>query len=143
MFLKRHVTSRHGNVSMRRYDNVPRRYPWVFHLRRTCDFTESCRETTLQFPHEVLLQGSSHSIPSVKKNILFEFIFIILEEAATVKVSYLSPVYCFSAFWLTTILGLFFITFFEEFTVAMCWFFQQLFLWHYQFLNNQNVYSKV
>ena len=64
-----------------------------------------------------------HIVYHLSKNRLFEFIFIILEETTTVKVSYLIPVYCFSAFWLTTILGVFFITFFEEFTVAMCCFF--------------------
>ena len=46
-----------GDVLLRRLPSVPPRRRWVFHLRRTCDFTGTSRETSLRRRYDVLLLG--------------------------------------------------------------------------------------
>ena len=45
------------DVPLRRLGAVPLRRHWVFHLRRTCDVTETNRESSLRRRHDVLLPG--------------------------------------------------------------------------------------
>ena len=45
----------HGDVPLRRPVDVAPRGRWVFHLKRTCDVSETHRETSLQRRHNVLL----------------------------------------------------------------------------------------
>ena len=51
---------RREDVPLRRLDDVPLRRYWVFHLRRTCDFSGTHKETSLRRPHDVLLPGGSY-----------------------------------------------------------------------------------
>ena len=44
-------------VPLRRLDKVRWRHRWVFFLRRTCDITETYRETSLRRGYDVLLLG--------------------------------------------------------------------------------------
>ena len=56
---------RHHDISVRRredlpltcFRDVPLKRCWVFHLRHTCDVTETYRETSLRRRHDVLLLG--------------------------------------------------------------------------------------
>ena len=56
---------RREDVPLRRLGDVPLRRHWVFHLRRTCDVTETYRETSLQRRHDVLIPGGPFSISNV------------------------------------------------------------------------------
>ena len=46
-----------GNVLLRCLGEVPPRRRWVFHLRQTCDFAGTYRETSLRRRYDVLLPG--------------------------------------------------------------------------------------
>ena len=46
-----------GDVPLSRLGDVPSRRCWVFHLRRTYDVAETCRETSLRRCHDVLMPG--------------------------------------------------------------------------------------
>ena len=48
---------RRGDAPLRRLRDVPSRRRWVFHLRRTCDVSETYRETSLRRRHGVLMPG--------------------------------------------------------------------------------------
>ena len=50
---------RREDVPLRRLGNLPLRRRWVFHLRRTCNVTETYREMSLQRRYDVLLPGGS------------------------------------------------------------------------------------
>ena len=50
---------RRGDVPLRRLGDVPPRCRWLFYLRRTCDVTETYRETSLRRRRDVLLPGGT------------------------------------------------------------------------------------
>ena len=50
---------RREDVPLRRLGDVPLRRHWVFHSRRTCDVTGTCRETLLRRRYDVLLPGGT------------------------------------------------------------------------------------
>ena len=67
---------RSEDVPLRRLGNVPLRRRWVFHLRRTCDVTETYRETSLQRRHDVLIPGGQEVYYHFLFPMLFYFITI-------------------------------------------------------------------
>ena len=48
---------RREDVALRSLGDIPSRCNWVFHLRRTCDFAGTNRETSLRLRHDVFLPG--------------------------------------------------------------------------------------
>ena len=46
---------RRGDVPLKRVGDIPPRRRWVFHLRRTCNLTETYKESLLQRRNDVLL----------------------------------------------------------------------------------------
>ena len=67
---------RREDVPLRRLGDVPLRRRWVFHLRRTCDVTETYRETSLQRRHDVLIPGGQELYYHFLFPMLFYFITI-------------------------------------------------------------------
>ena len=62
VLLRRHndvPIRRCGDAPLKRLGGIPSRRRWVFYLRRTCDITETYRETSLQRRHDVLMPGGS------------------------------------------------------------------------------------
>ena len=66
----------HHDIPIRRPEDVPLRRRWVFHLRRTCDVTETYRETSLQRRHDVLIPGGQEVYYHFLFPMLFYFITI-------------------------------------------------------------------
>ena len=57
LLTRRHdvLIKRRGDVPLRRVGDAPSRWRWVFHLRRTCNFAGTYRDTSLQRHHNVSL----------------------------------------------------------------------------------------
>ena len=64
---------RHHDIPIRRREDVPLRRHWVFHLRRTCDVTETYRETSLRRRHNVLLPGGNVYLMKATSRMLLLF----------------------------------------------------------------------
>ena len=79
---------RREDVPLRGLGDVPLRRCWVFHLRRTCDVTETYRETSLRRRHDVLLPGGfSIKMPGRATPIFLRFFVTSMNSKSDVEIN--------------------------------------------------------